>query len=144
MAKIGTINQSFILKKPLLSIIVVWKQTFLNTFIKIPILGKLYQCSNCYAKLEQHWIEWICVQSSPIIYRLVHKKSALSISARFDKNFLVVAYCTFGRFQIQTLTIKRFKNQTNEKLKLLDHNCNHNCYSAHMITLMTLIMTIMC
>ena len=51
------------------------------------------------------------------------KKSAFSISV--DKNFLIVACCTFGRFQIRTLTTNRFKNQTNEKLKLLDYDCNH-------------------
>ena len=54
------------------------------------------------------------------------KKSALSISVCFDKNSLIVAYyCTFGRFQIWTLATNRLKNQTNDKLKLLCHSCNH-------------------
>ena len=74
------------LKKVSLSIIVVLRQTFLNTFIKIPISGKLYQCSNCYAKLEPHWIEYICVLSNPIIQCLVHEKiSALHFSAVSQK-----------------------------------------------------------
>ena len=67
-------QQEFILKKLLLSIIVVLKQNFLNTFIMIPILGKLSQCSSFYAKFEQHWIECICALGNPIIQCLVHKK----------------------------------------------------------------------
>ena len=75
---------------------------------------------------------WNNMGSNEYVYKAVllstvwfTKKSALSISARFDKYSLIVACCAFGRFQIQTLTTNRFKNQTNEKLKLLDHNCNH-------------------
>ena len=108
-----------------LSIIVVLKQNFVNTFIKIAILRKIYLCSNCYAKLEQHWIERICVHNSPVIQLFEHKKSALSISAPFHKKSLIVTCCTFGRFKIRTLTPNRFKCQTNDTLTLLGHNYNH-------------------
>ena len=116
---IATIDKSLLKKKMSLSIIVVLRQNFLNTFIKIAILRKIYQCSNCYAKLKQHWIECICVHSSPITHLFDHKKSGLSISAHFHKNSLTVTCCTFGRFEIRTLTSNRFKNQTNDTLKLL-------------------------
>ena len=53
------------------------------------------------------------------------KKPALSITVCFHKDFLVMACCTFGRVEIQPLTPNRFKNQTNDTLKLLAHNCNH-------------------
>ena len=43
----------------------------------------------------------------------------------FHKISLIVASCTFGKFQIINLTLIRFKNQTNETLKLLGHNYNH-------------------
>ena len=102
-----------------------FKADFVNTFIKIAILGKIYQCSSCYAKLEQHWIECICVHSSPITHLFDHKKSGLSISAHFHKNSLTVTCCTFGRFEIRTLTPNRFKNETNDTLTLLGHNYNH-------------------
>ena len=98
---------------------------FLNTFINIAVLGKLYQCSSYYAKLEQHWIKFLCVHSSPIIQRLVHQKTMLSISVCFHKNSLIVACCTFRRFEIRTFKPNRFKNQTNGTLKPLGHNCNH-------------------
>ena len=122
---IATINKGLLNKKMLLSIIVVLRQNFLNTFIKITILRKIYQCSNCYAKSEQHWVECICVHSSPITHLFDQKKSGLSISAHFHKNSLIVTCCTFGRFEIRTLTPNRFKNQTNDTLTLLGHNYNH-------------------
>ena len=53
------------------------------------------------------------------------KKSALSISARFLKNSLIVTCCTFGRFEIRTLRPNGLKNQANDTLKLLGHNYNH-------------------
>ena len=49
----------------------------------------------------------------------------VSVTRVFHKNVLIVACCIFGKLQIRTLTPNRFKNHTNEKLKLLDHNCNH-------------------
>ena len=122
---IATINKGLLNKKMSLSIIVVLRQNFLNTFIKIAILRKIYQCSNCYAKLEQHWVECICVHSSPITHLLITKKSELSISAHFHKNSLIVTCCTFGRFEIRTLRPNGFKNQANDTLKLLGHNYNH-------------------
>ena len=117
---IATINKGLLNRNMSLSIIVVLRQNFLNTFIKIAILRKI-----CYAKLEQHWIECICVHSSPITHLFDHKKSRLSISAHFHKNSLTVTCCTFGRFEIRTLTPNRFKNQTNDTLTLLGHNYNH-------------------
>ena len=50
---------------------------------------------------------------------LTTKNSRLSISAHFHKNSQIVTCCTFGRFEIRTLTQNRFKNQTNGTLKLL-------------------------
>ena len=58
-----------LLNKKILSIIVILSKNFLNTFIKIAILGKLYQYSICYAKLEQHWTKCLCVHNSSIIQR---------------------------------------------------------------------------
>ena len=64
---IVTINKGLLNKKMSLSIIVVLRQNFLNTFIKIAILGKIYLCSNCYAKLEQHWIQCVCPQQPSVV-----------------------------------------------------------------------------
>ena len=36
-----------------------------------------------------------------------------------------MACFTFGRLKIQILTPNRFKNQTNDKFKLLGHNYDH-------------------
>ena len=125
LSMIATISKGLLNKKMSLSIIVVLKQNFVNTFIKIAILRKIYLCSNCYAKLEQHWIECICVHNSPVIQLFEHKKSRLSISVHFHKKSLIVTCCTFGRFEIRTLTPNRFKYQTNDTLTLLGHNYNH-------------------
>ena len=67
----------------------------------------------------------LCVHSSPIIYILDVKKLALSIAVGFHKSFQIVVCFTFGRFKIITLIPSRFKNQTNDALKLLDCNQNH-------------------
>ena len=67
----------------------------------------------------------LCVHSSPIIHLFDHKKLAFSISVGFHVNSLNVAWCTFGRLKISTLTPSRFNNQTNDALKLLDRNDNH-------------------
>ena len=56
---------------------------------------------------------------------LFAKKSTLSISVCFHKIYLVMAFCTFGRFEIPTITPNRLKNENNDTLKLLGHNCNH-------------------
>ena len=53
------------------------------------------------------------------------QKFALSYAGAFHKNSLIVTCCTFGRSEIRTLTPNRFKNQTNDTLKLLGHNYNH-------------------
>ena len=118
-------QQGLVKQKMSLSIIVLLRLNFLNTFIKIAILGQIYQCINCYAKLQQHSIECICVHSSPIIHFFDHKKSGLPISVHFHKNSLIVTCCTFGRFEIWTLTPNRFKNQTNDTFRLLGHSYNH-------------------
>ena len=39
--------------------------------------------------------------------------------------YLIVTCCIFGRLETRTLTPNRFKNQTNDTLKLLGHNYNH-------------------
>ena len=122
---IATISKGLLNKKLSLSIIVILRQNFLNTFIRIAILRKIYPCNKCYAKLEQHWIECICVHSSLLPNLLFTKKSGLSTSAHVHKNSLIVTCYTFIRFEIQTLTPNRFKNRTNDTLRLLGHNYNH-------------------
>ena len=114
---IAAVNKGLLNKKISLSIIEVLRENFLNTFIKIAILCKIYQYSNCYAKFKQHWVDFVCVHSIPIT--CITKRSELFISVHFHKNFLIATCCTFGRFQIRTLTPNRFKNQTNDTLKLL-------------------------
>ena len=122
---IVTIKKGLLNKKMSLSIILVLRQNFVNPFIKIAILSKICQCSNCYAKLEQHWIERICVHSSPITKLFDHKKVGAPISVHFYKSSLIVTCYTFSRFEIQNLTPSRFKNQANDTLTLLGHNYNH-------------------
>ena len=56
---------------------------------------------------------------------LITKSSRLSISSLFLKNSLILSCCTFGRFEIQSLTPNTFKNQANDTLTLLAHNYNH-------------------
>ena len=91
----------------------------------ITILHKICQCNNCYAKLEQHWIECIYVCSSPITHFFDHKKfRALHLSVLSQK-FPNFDLFTFGRLKIRTLTPNRFKNQTNDTLTLLGHDYNH-------------------
>ena len=122
---ITTINKGLLNKNMLLSIIVVLRQDFLNTFIKIAILRKIYQL----VIVTQNWNNIgsnVYVSTAALLPTfLITKKSGLSISAHFYKNSLIVICCTFGRFEIQTLTPNRFKNQTNDTLKLLGHNYNH-------------------
>ena len=113
----ATINKGLLKKQRSLSIIVLLRQNLQNT-IKIAILDKIYQCSSCYTKLEQHWIECICVHCSLIIHLFDQKKLFLSISVGFHKNSLVLACCSFDRFKFRTFTPSRFKNQTNGTFKL--------------------------
>ena len=63
-------------------------------------------------------------------------KLLLSSAGAFHKNSLIVPCCIFGKLEIRTLTPNRFKNQTNDTLKLLNCNSNINkvllykkCYS---------------
>ena len=64
-----------------------FKTEFPKPLIKSTILGKIYQCSTRYAKLEQHCIECICVHSSPIFHLFDHKKfKAVHLSA-FSQKF---------------------------------------------------------
>ena len=70
-------QQELVKQKLSLSIIVGLRQNFLNTFIKIAVLGKIYQCT----VVAQNW-----------------NNTGLNV------------------------TPNRFKNQTNDRLKLLGHN----------------------
>ena len=70
-----------------LSIIFILRQNFVNTFFKVAILGKLYQYRNCYTKLEQHWIECICVHSSPITHLFDRKKVRTLHLSAFSQKF---------------------------------------------------------
>ena len=90
-------QQGLVKQKLLLSIIVVLWQNFVNTFIKIPILGKLYQCSSCYAKLEQHWIECICVLSNAIIQCLVHIKVRLKRNWSYLTTLAIISKCLLNK-----------------------------------------------
>ena len=94
---IATINRGLLNKKMSLSIIMLLRQNFINTFIKIAILGKIYQCSNCYAKLEQHWIECICVHSSPITRLFDHKIVRTLYLSVFSPKFPISVKLLFRR-----------------------------------------------
>ena len=59
--------QDLVKQKKSLCIIVLLSKYFLNTFVKITILGELYQYSSCCTKLEQHWTKCLYVHSSPIV-----------------------------------------------------------------------------
>ena len=85
-------QQGLIKQKMSLCIIVVLRQNFLNlnTFIKIAILGKIYQYSSCYAKLEQHGSNVYVSTAALLSTFLIIKKSGLSISVHFYKNSLIV------------------------------------------------------
>ena len=65
--------------------------------------------------------------STILLLRILYftQKFAFSYAGAFRKNSLIVTCCTFGRFEIQTLTPNRFKNETNDTLTLLGHNYNH-------------------
>ena len=133
---IATINKSLLNKrmshkgllnkKMWLSIIVVFRQNFLNTFLKIAILGNIFIN---VAIVTQNWSNIgsnVYVSLATLLSSAWFiKKPAFSISARFLKNFLIVICCTFGRFEIRTLRPCGFKNQANDTLKLLGHNYNH-------------------
>ena len=122
---IETINKGLLNKKLSVSIIAALRQNFLKTFIKIVILVKIYQCK-AVTKNRNNIGSNVYVSTAALSFNfLITKKSGLNISAHFYKNSLIVTCCAFGRFEIWTLTSHRFKNQTNDTLKLLGHNYNH-------------------
>ena len=123
---IATINKA-LLKKLLLSIILVLWHNFLNIFIKIAILGKIYQCNSCYSKLEQHWTKFYVSTVALLSTFLITPFwfGPLHLSGFSQNSPYCVACFTFGRFKISTLTPSRFKNETNDALKLLGRNDNH-------------------
>ena len=47
------------------------------------------------------------------------QKLVLSFTEVFHKNSLIAVCCTFRKFEIQTLTPNRLKNQINDTLQLL-------------------------
>ena len=136
LSMIATINKSLLNKrmshkgllnkKMWLSIIVVFRQNFLNTFLKIAILGNIFIN---VAIVTQNWSNIgsnVYVSTTALLPTfLITKKSGPSISAHFHKNSVIVTCCTFGRFEIRIFKPNRFKNQTNDTLKLLGHNYNH-------------------
>ena len=111
-------QQELVKQKILLSIIEVLRQNFLDTFIKSLIWVKFINI----AIVMQNWNNIgsnVYVSTAALLPTLlITKKSGLSISAHFHKNFLIATCCTFGRFEIRTLKPTRFKNQTNDTLKL--------------------------
>ena len=91
----------------------------------IAILGKYYQCNSCYWKLEQYWVKWLCVHSRSIIILFNHKIIRALLCINFSQICLIVTRYSFLKLKIQTLTSNTFKNQTNDSLKLFDHNGTH-------------------
>ena len=118
---IATINKGLLNKKMSLFTIVVLRQNFLRLLFWVKFIN--------IAIFTQNWnniVSNVYVSTAALLPTfLITKKSGLSISAHFHKNSLIVTCCTFGRFEIRTLTPNRFKNQTNDTLKLLGHNYNH-------------------
>ena len=112
-------------KKLSLSIIVVLRQNFLNLLLRSLFWVKFINV----AVVTQNWnniVSNVYVSTAaPFSTFLITRNSGLSISAHFHKNSLIETCCTFCRFEIRTLTPNRLKNQTNDTLKLLGHNCNH-------------------
>ena len=98
-----------------ISLTLLLRSLFLVKFINVGIVTQNWNNigSNVY------------VSTAALITSWIRKKSALSISMHFHKNSLIVTCCTFGRFEIWILTPNRFKNQTNDTLKLPGHNYNH-------------------
>ena len=117
---IETISKGLSNKKLLLSIIVLLR------YIEFPkhLLRLLFWVKFINVEVvTQNWNNIgsnVYVSTAALLFTfLITKKSGLSISVHFHKNSLIVTCCTFRRFEIQTLTPNRFKNQTNDTLKLL-------------------------
>ena len=53
---------------------------------------------------------------------ILHKNWHSSLYKFFHQNSLIMSCCTFGRLEIRTLTLNRFKSQTNDTLELLGYN----------------------
>ena len=119
---IATINKGLLNKKMSLSIIVVLRQNFLNTFIKIAILGKIYQCNSCYSKLEQHWTKFYVSTVALLSTFLITEIGPFHLNGFSQNSPICVACCGL---KISTLTPSRFKNETNDALKLLGCNDSH-------------------
>ena len=100
LTTIATIYKSLLNKELSISIVVVLSWTFLNTFIKIAILGKLYfyQCNICYTKFGQHWIKCLCVHSSSIIHLFDYKKIG-----RLHLNWFSQKFPNYGLFSVAVL-----------------------------------------
>ena len=66
----------------------------------------------------------VCVHNSPTKLLFQTKIGALLVLfGAFHKNSPSVVCCsTFGKFEIRTLTLNRFKNQSSDTLKLLGSN----------------------
>ena len=118
---IATINKGLLNKKMSLFTIVVLRQNFLRLLFWVKFIN--------IAIFTQNWnniVSNVYVSTAALLPTfLITKKSGLSISAHFHKNSIIVTCSTFGRFEIQHLTPNRFKNQTNDTLKLLGHSYNH-------------------
>ena len=61
-------------------------------------------------KMEQYWIQCLCVHSSYITSLFYQKKLAPPIAAIFHVSFQIVACYTFGKLEIRTLTPNKFRN----------------------------------
>ena len=119
---IATINKGLLNKKLSFSIIVLLRQNFLKTFTKIAILVKFINVE----VVTQNWSNNgsnVHVSTAALLsIFLITKMSGLSISAHFYKKSVILTCSTFGIFKLRTLTENRFKNQTNDTMKLLGHN----------------------
>ena len=58
--------------------------------------GKHYWWNNSYYKLEQYWVEWLCVHSSSLKSFYFTLKSAISSTEYFHENSLITNCCTPG------------------------------------------------
>ena len=120
---IATINNGLLLnKKMLLSNIAVLRQNFLNIrsrwvkFINVTVV-------------TQNWTNtrqnFMCLQWPYYPHFWSQKIGPLHLSGFSQNSPNCVACCTFDRFKISTLTPSRFKNETNDALKLLGRDDNH-------------------
>ena len=85
------------------------KKKYENTISKI---------NNSFKKIK------VCVYNSPIIKILFHTNIGPLPRMSFPGKLPNCGLLSFCRFKIRTLTTNRFKNQTNDTLKLLGHKCS--------------------